>query len=361
MTPTAAPEINSIPTPRKTSQQQTILIFSAVIYTIVLISNFYIHRHLSGSHVLDEGLVADFFANGAGERTRDRHQQQDELLSKPSHPLGKLYDGNTITSILLKQEQSSKDASTPIHLRFKPGTLNLTSQQTLSYCYSDTAIYKKHFPSSSRLVTSISDTHMLIYIMLPKSASSSARWIMDNVLEASDTPLSGLGNELNPGGEYENYTTLTFVRDPLSRFYSSYDEVFLRFGPWMKKRKGKFFQRYQEFEHPYPYLYANMTDLDDYHDAFCPKSLGFGKKKCLQGDTNENGTLATRFERFVWDYDGVSPFDLVRKKLCLLCGCYGIMHLRNLITLLIFNVPASSSTGPASFKSPYWEGKTNCK
>ena len=328
MTPKATLESKSISTPRKTSQQQTILIFSAIVYSIVLISNFYIHKHLSGPVVLGKGLATDFFANSAGQQTRDSYKGQDQLLSNPSRPLGKLYDGNTITSILQKREQLPKDATAPIHLRFEPGTLNLTSQETLSYCYSDTTIYKRHFPSSSRLVTSISDTHMLIYIMLPKSASSSARWIMDNVLDASDTPLSGLGNELNPGGEYENYTTLTFVRDPLSRFYSSYDEVFLRFGPWMKKRQGKFFKRYQEFDHPFPYLYANMTELEDYHNAFCPKSLGFGKKKCLQGETNENGTLAMRFERFVWDYDGVSPFDLVRNSVCIIYyDCYGIMHM----------------------------------
>jgi hypothetical protein len=302
---------------RKISQRQTLLVFSAIIYSGVLISNFYVHKHLLSGHLnTGEGLVADFFGNGHPQKHRATENYE---LPNPSYPLGELYDGDTITSILIQQSRTPKDAPSPTHLRFKPGTLNLTSQQTLTYCHVDTQIYKQHFPQSSRQVTSISDTHMLIYLMLPKSASSTARWMMDNVLNASDHPLSGLGDELDPGGDYENYTTITFVRDPLSRFYSSYDEVFLRFGPWMKKRKGEFFKKYNEFIHPYPYLYANMTEWEDYQEAFCPKWLGVGRKKCQEGETHENGTLARRFERFVWDYNGISPFDLVSVQYRLSC------------------------------------------
>ena len=333
--------------PRKITQSQALLIFSTVIYGIVLVSNFYIHKHLSGPLYVGEGLVADFFAD---RQERTLGANNGESL-KPTYPFGELYDGNAITSILLEQKEPPNDIE---RLRFQPGTLDLTSQQTLPYCYSDPTIYKQHFPQSLRQVTSISDTHMLIYLMLPKSASSTARWMMDNVLNASDHPLSGLGHELNPGGDYEDYTTLTFVRDPLARFYSSYDEVFLRFGPWMQKRKGNFFKRYNDFKHPFPYLYANMTDWDDYQNAFCPKSLGWGKKRCSKIKTMENGTLATRFERFVWDYDGISPFDLV----CASRVCFGIFS-------FIFHsisssfTAASSLAGATSFKQTYWKAQTN--
>ena len=307
---------SSLTKPRKLSQSQSLLIFSTVVYSVVLISNFYVYKHLQGHLYGDEGLIADFFGKRQ-LRYEDKPSSKDELPT-PSYPMGKLYDGDTITSVLLRQEQPPEEAAKQIHLRFKPGTINLTSQQTLPYCLVDKNIYKDHFPKSSKLVTSISDTHMLIYLMLPKSASSTARWVMDNVLNASDAPLSGLGTELNSGGDYENYTTITFVRDPLARFYSSYDEVYLRFGPWMKKRKGKFFKKYNDFTHPYPYLYANMTDWDDYQNAFCPKFLGKNKLQCQKSETNENGTLASRFERFVWDYDGVSPFDLVSaQRICI--------------------------------------------
>lgn len=291
------------PSPRKLSQSQALFTLSALVYsTIVMIGNFYVHKHLSGQLYDGESLKADFFADG--------HNNARDEIPSPSYPFGELYDGDTLTSIILQQVQPPVDDSQkPFRLRFKPGSLNLSTQQTLPYCYSDPSIYKQHFPQALHQVTSISDTYMLIYLMLPKSASSTARWVMDNVLNASDAPLSALGYELNEGGDYENYATLTFVRDPLSRFFSSYDEVFLRYGPWMKKRKGDFFKKYNDFVHPYPYLYENMTDWDDYQDAFCPQSLG--KERCTRMETKENGTLALRFERFVWDYDGVSPFDLV--------------------------------------------------
>jgi hypothetical protein len=301
-------ERSRIPSPRKLSQSQSLLVFSTLVYGFVLISNFHVHRHLSGPLYVSEGLVADFFADGHHESSKNN--VMDEIISTPSYPFGELYDGDTITSILMQQVQPPDDGQKPFRLRFKPGSLNLSTQQTLPYCYSEPSIYKQHFPRSPHQVTSISDTHMLIYLMLPKSASSTARWVMDNVLNASDVPLSVLGYELNAGGDYENYTTITFVRDPLARFFSSYDEVFLRFGPWMKERKGRFFKKYNEFVHPFPYLYENMTGWNDYQDSFCPQRLG--KVRCTRMKTQENGTLALRFERFVWDYDGVSPFDLVR-------------------------------------------------
>jgi hypothetical protein len=134
---------------------------------------------------------------------------------------------------------------------------------------------------------------------------------MEHVFHATDAPLSGIGYELETGGDYENYTTLTFVRDPLSRFYSAYDEAFLRYGPWMRHRRGRAFRKYAGLVHPFPYLYENMTEWRDYQEAFCPSRLGRNRRECSESETLENGTLAERFERFVWDYDGVSPFDLV--------------------------------------------------
>ena len=135
---------------------------------------------------------------------------------------------------------------------------------------------------------------------------------MENVLDADDEPFSARGRELMAGGDYADYTVLTFVRDPLSRFYSSYDEVFLRYGPWFAEKKNvRRYAHLQDFDHPFPYLYENMTTWLDFQHTFCPPSLGMTRKECLEGKTHENGTLAGRFERFVWDYDGLNPFDLV--------------------------------------------------
>eukprot|EP00804_Cyclotella_cryptica_P008024 CCRYP_004534-RA/>CCRYP_004534-RA protein AED:0.09 eAED:-0.02 QI:0/0.5/0.33/1/0.5/0.66/3/250/523 len=330
-------------------RRQTILACSSITYGIVLVSNYYLYAHFSAPFREETGLITVFFGGyddkrlqtqreGPSSNLRRRIDPRETLPAPTIFPLGELYDGNTITSILLQQQQQpppKKDdpSNTPLHLRFKPGTLNLSSQQTLEYCHIDTSIYKQHFPSSQRQVTSISDTHSLIYIMLPKSASSTARWMMENVFNATDMPLSGIGYELQFGQEYENYTTLTFVRDPLSRFYSSYDEVFLRYGPWMRHRTGRAFRKYAALDHPFPYLYENMTEWQDYQESFCPSDLGMNRRECTESETYENGTLAERFERFVWDYDGVSPFDLVRDDFVVDSFCvssvYVVPHLSN--------------------------------
>ncbi|KAL7478663.1 hypothetical protein ACHAW6_004415 [Cyclotella cf. meneghiniana] len=305
------------------SRRQTILAFSGITYGLVLVGNYYLYsRHLSVPFREETGLFSAFSGGletrlqpqreGTDSNYLTRNDQGESLPALPVFPLGELYDGDTITSILLRERWPPKndDPSARLRLRFKPGTLNISSQQTLEHCHVDTSIYEHHFPSSQLQVTSVSDAYSLIYIMLPKSASSTARWMMENVFNATDAPLSGAGYELQFGGDYDNYTTLTFVRDPLSRFYSSYDEVFLRYGPWMKHRKGRAFRKYAALDHPFPYLYENMTEWQDYQESFCPSALGMNRRECTESDTFENGTLAKRFERFVWDYDGISPFDL---------------------------------------------------
>ena len=83
-------------------------------------------------------------------------------------------------------------------------------------------------------------------------------------------------------------------------------------------------QHAKNFEHPYPYLYENMTDWDDYEYAFCPPDFPPDHVKqrtqwCARQQTHENGTLAIRFERFVKDYDGISPWDLVSFHTALVC------------------------------------------
>ncbi len=233
-----------------------------------------------------------------------------------------LTDSKTIASILKEEIQfPSKDGRRQQRLKFKPGQLDVSREEALRHCFAHPDIYRDQFPMRQQ-VTIVSDTYQLIYMMIPKSGSSTGRWIMEHVLDGEDRPFTVHGRELLEDGEYGNYTVLTFVRDPLSRFYSSYDEAYLRHGPWFDhKKKEKVFLKYMKNKkHPYPYLYENMTTWDDYQDAFCPTELGMTIQECRMGVTKENGTLAERFERFVWDYDGLHPFDLVRAKLLILCN-----------------------------------------
>lgn len=106
---------------------------------------------------------------------------------------------------------------------------------------------------------------------------------------------------------------ITFVRDPLSRFYSQYDESYVRTAPWQKKQNPYYVDpdtKAQDAPHPFPYLYEGLNSYDDYEDVYCPIETRKSRKECKQEKTREDGTLASRFERFVGDYDGRTPFDV---------------------------------------------------
>jgi len=244
--------------------------------------------------------------------THLNHPQKHERMPLQIPEFAALTDSKIITSILKRESHfPSLDGRRQQRLKFKPGQLDISREETLRHCFAHPDIYRDQFPMRPQ-VTMVSDPYQVIYMMVPKSGSSTGRWIMEHVLDGEDEPFTIHGRELMEDGDYGNYTVLTFIRDPLSRFFSSYDEAYLRHGPWFDhKKKEKVFLKYMtNKKHPYPYLYENMTTWDDYQDAFCPPQLGLTRQECRMEETKENGTLAERFERFVWDYDGLHPFDL---------------------------------------------------
>lgn len=109
---------------------------------------------------------------------------------------------------------------------------------------------------------------------------------------------------------------ITFVREPLSRFMSQYDEAYVRTAPWSKSDNQYYIDpdtKTQKKQHPFPYLFENMHTYRDYEDVFCPPSTRTNpnsRKECLDKKSAENGTLTHRLERFVNDYDGRTPFDV---------------------------------------------------
>lgn len=287
---------------------QSALIVFAIIYVGVFFSTLFVHNGFIARPFRQTHGPAPPLSGKDAQIPKESIAKYDE---RPSAVLGEITDGETITSMLLGEIQFSADTKAQ-RLRFQPGTLNLTQAHTLRHCYAD-PIYQSHYPSSDRQVTSVSDYYKLLYLLIPKAGSSTGRWIMENVLRGGNVGLNPAGDDLIR--KYRNYTVLTFVRDPLDRFYSQYDEVFLRFGPWMKKKEGRAWKGMKRFKHPYPYLYENMSVWEDYQNSFCPlhklHDVDHTTQWCSLQQTHDNGTLATRFERFVWDYNGVSPWDLV--------------------------------------------------
>ena len=186
-------------------------------------------------------------------------------------------------------------------LKFVPGTLQLEAIETLGYCYTDVDVYQKHFRVGH--TASWSHKHQMVYLLVPKSGSSTGRSMMKTRFDATEEkeiPHSNFGRE-----DFSNYTFFTFVRDPLSRFFSSYDETFSRSGPWRTN--------WNRTSHPVPYyLHAGMKTYEDYERIYCPPETRLDikqRRECHDRPTMENGTLAARLERFVKEWDGLSPLD----------------------------------------------------
>jgi len=218
----------------------------------------------------------------------------------------------------------------PKVIRFRPGTLrnNITSSQSLSFCYCDTNVYRNHMTSVKRI--SITDSFatssssaaattlqqqqkqqqqynnnesLLAYVMLTKSGSSTARVTMKTIFGAHEIREQVNQSLILHGGDMvPNVTTFTFVRDPLSRFFSGYDEAFHKTAPY--HRRG-----IKDGTHPFPFLHEGINSKQDYSDLFCPPHVRNGNPTNNCTHTYENGTLASRLERFVSQYDGLSPFN----------------------------------------------------
>jgi len=283
-------------------------------------------RRKETDHTHDVSAIDISYAHDimSTKRTQDISEDGIDVLSdisaKQKHKQDTsgdgITDGETITAILrgdvdFNQSFNTTTSEIQHRLRFQPGQINLTQAEVLRYCYANPEIYARHFPSSDRQVTSISDKYKIVYLLLPKGGSSTGRWIMEHALDGHNAPLHPAGNDLHK--RYGDYTVLTFVREPLQRFYSQYDEAFIRYAPWVKGREF--------FIHPYAFIYENMTSQIDYQNVFCPPDLlpshirertvrGINHWCTVKQQTKENGTLAMRFEQFVERYNGLEPYDI---------------------------------------------------
>jgi len=234
-----------------------------------------------------------------------------------------VYNGEEITKFLTGELQfptgCTRHMNGRCRLKFKPGTLQLSSVQTLQQCYVDANKYKEHtLRSRNTVAASVSHKHKMIYRNIPKSASSTSRHAMMDFLEGQDLQLKH--DELINLIHEDNYTMVSFIREPLTRFYSSYDEAYFRMGPWMgegeivwdKPKLREWFKNVKHKMDKYPYLYEGMKEINDFRKMYCPTEvLGTGRfLDCNEYDSIDDGRLLKRFEQFVHDYDGIEPFDV---------------------------------------------------
>lgn len=97
--------------------------------------------------------------------------------------------------------------------------------------------------------------------MLPKSGSSTARFTLKTDFHAKEGIKSLQHTSFKRGGSMDNWQVATFVRDPLSRFYSQYDEAFVRTAPWQKNGNEFYIDpdtKKQRTPHPFSYIHNDI-------------------------------------------------------------------------------------------------------
>ena len=239
-------------------------------------------------------------------RRTERLSQKQDLQG----PMMKAY----LTSILSGDQPYPKKKA----FKFAPGSLLMSSADSFQHCYVNMTTYGNHVPQGKSLLAAVSDEYELIYRNIPKSSSSTGRHVIQDFLEGEDRRVKH--DDLIRMVHDEGYDLISFVREPLNRFYSSYDEAFFRIGPWMgegeivadKPRVKKWYHENKWKVDKYPYLYEGMQTISDFRQFYCPAEiLKKGKgQKCNEVPSIDDGTLTHRFEQFVRDYDGLEPFDV---------------------------------------------------
>jgi len=260
-------------------------------------------------------------------RSTSRHgeqkQQPSHAVNSPSLNVGD--DDLLLANWIMKQRSiNSNDADSPqssaitpslssllsAPLNFTPGSLPLTQLSTLQHCHVDPQIYRNHLKGGIGQL-SYSKKYNLAYILIPKSGSSTGRYMMKTEFDAVEPR----GNKaVKEAMNADNI--IAFVREPLSRFYSQYDEAYVRTAPWHNTQNPYYVDPnnpQQTSVHPFPFLYENFHSYHDYEDVFCPPSTRRNpnsRRECLFRPTKEDGTLAKRLDRFVQEYDGRTPYDV---------------------------------------------------
>ncbi|KAL7480650.1 hypothetical protein ACHAW6_006324 [Cyclotella cf. meneghiniana] len=248
------------------------------------------------------GLRKERETNGIAKNTVPGSQALTNTLTSSEQDLLEWIKGQRKDD---KSSSISNLLSTP--LEYAPGALPLSQLSTFHHCYTDPSVYSNHLSDGgSKRRAPISEKHKLALVLLPKSGSSTGRFMMQHEFDADERFVS-LEPPLN---------VIAFVREPLSRFFSQYEEAFVRTAPWVKASNPYYIdpstKKYNQ-PHPFPYLFENMQSYHDYEDMFCPPSTRFdpnSRRECVDKASAENGTLSRRLERFVRDYDGRNPFDI---------------------------------------------------
>jgi len=163
---------------------------------------------------------------------------------------------------------------------FVPGSLHMTRLETFEKCYADPRKYYNHFNTLRGLRCSISQKYNITYFMIAKAGSSTSRFVMKNSFDGVEKTC-----EQNDFEESQTFH-FTFFREPTSRFFSSYQEAFIR----TKSNVHKVPEKYKQYILPF----ENMKRPD--------------YLKLINSQQGQK-VLLHALETFVHLYDAQDPFD----------------------------------------------------
>lgn len=164
-------------------------------------------------------------------------------------------------------------------LLFVPGSLNLTRLESFKHCYFNPDQYQQHY--SKKYMHDISIRHKLLYVMIPKAGSSTARHLMHTFF--NDSMHMGFGKKTFAKNQINRYYSFTFTRDPLTRFISSFREFLVKVkrDPTKLSKQPKFAK-----------MFLSLPEKK--------------RKKVMYKDVNSTARL---LELFVDEYDGINVPD----------------------------------------------------
>ncbi|KAL9179165.1 hypothetical protein ACHAXT_008455 [Thalassiosira profunda] len=241
---------------------------------------------------------------------------EDDAALRPCDAI----QGGGIVARILRGEQPfptncSRREEAPAGLRFRPGTLPLTSAETLQHCFVNATRYRHHgrrYGDVSRVA--VSDDYRFAYVLVPKSASSTSRHYVQQYFNGTELMVK---HSVLMDTDY--LSLVSFVREPLNRFYSSYHEAY-----W---RKLPFQSNHEVMDDRYAYIYDNMTKAAW---ATCYNAVRRQQNPQLCEGVDESPLR--NFERFVAEYDGIQPWDVhfMLQTLCFTDGSGTVLPMANL-------------------------------
>mmetsp|Transcript_17058 Transcript_17058/g.33286 ORF Transcript_17058/g.33286 Transcript_17058/m.33286 type:complete len:378 (+) Transcript_17058:32-1165(+) len=172
---------------------------------------------------------------------------------------------------------------------FAPGSLSMTRAESMKKCWVDPkGMYRTHFGD---YLCVVSESQKMVFYHVRKSGSSTGREVATKTFGGRD-----MQNCKRRAADIKNYYTVAFVRNPITRFFASYEEMFVR--TLGNHRVPKQFDVF----------HADLENYKAYERIFCGPDADLPrrgqKKPCDQVLTRETGELAHRFERFVKAWDG---------------------------------------------------------